>query len=113
MHGASAPMDARPIIFPTSYDQFVMDGVKNSLKEPDSAKFQAIRYFEKADGSQFACGLVNAKNSFGGYTGFQPFWASVVDLKSAGKGLYVVGVQMPHGKYADEVFRALFPRCAA
>lgn len=44
--------------------------VRSQLKDPDSAKFREIT--KKADG-QYFCGEVNAKNSMGGYTGYQPF----------------------------------------
>jgi len=38
--------------------------VRAMLKDPDSAKFEFV-----ASGRGFECGTVNAKNSFGGYTG--------------------------------------------
>jgi hypothetical protein len=38
--------------------------IKKSLKDPDSAKFGKVLYFEDS-----ACYEVNAKNSMGGYTG--------------------------------------------
>jgi len=40
-----------------------------NLKDPDSAKFKGL--FTARD--TFLCGEVNAKNSMGGYTGFQRF----------------------------------------
>jgi hypothetical protein len=48
----------------------------SSLKDPDSAKFSDMKILKAShsDGSfTFICGRVNAKNSFGGYTGFQDF----------------------------------------
>ncbi|MDD3467904.1 MAG: hypothetical protein PHE67_12210 [Campylobacterales bacterium] len=39
--------------------------VEKSLKDPDSAKFSNIKVFD----NNTVCGEVNAKNSFGGYTG--------------------------------------------
>lgn len=41
--------------------------VRNSLKDPTSAKFQNLKKY---------CGEVNAKNSYGGYTGFKKFYIS-------------------------------------
>ena len=38
---------------------------RQHLKDPESAKFQNIKGY---------CGEVNAKNSYGGYTGFKPFY---------------------------------------
>lgn len=50
-------------------------GFAAGLKDPDSAKFQWTR-IPKAlpvGGTLDYCGLVNAKNSYGGYIGAQPF----------------------------------------
>ena len=40
------------------------NAVKSKLKDPDSAKFENITVYKNV-----ACGTVNAKNSFGGYSG--------------------------------------------
>ncbi len=47
--------------------------VKERLKDPDSAKFKHSKLVQTKKEGNIYCGLVNAKNSFGGYTGFQPF----------------------------------------
>jgi len=49
------------------------DSVKRLLKDPDSAKFRNIFVNKSKKGFTVVCGEVNAKNSFGGYTGFQRF----------------------------------------
>lgn len=41
--------------------------VKQQLKDPDSAQFKDVKG---------QCGLVNSKNSYGGYTGFKRFYVS-------------------------------------
>jgi hypothetical protein len=52
------------------------------LKDPDSARFKDL-YFKKDDSKTgrgvngYVCGLVNAKNSFGAYIGFHPFYIHV------------------------------------
>jgi hypothetical protein len=43
--------------------------VKDRLKDPGSAEFRNIKFNE----SGAVCGQFNAKNSFGGYTGFKQF----------------------------------------
>ena len=48
----------------------VQDVVKRELKDPESARFEAVSYFPAED---VACGSVNAKNSYGGYTGKEDF----------------------------------------
>lgn len=47
--------------------------VKNTLKDQDSAEFKNVyaNYTEKS--GVVACGQVNAKNSFGAFTGFKAF----------------------------------------
>lgn len=42
-----------------------------SLKDPDSAKFGKFAIAGQKDGNPTACLAVNAKNSYGGYTGEQ------------------------------------------
>jgi hypothetical protein len=42
--------------------------IKDTLKDPDSARFRRIVLKEKV-----ICGQVNAKNAMGGYTGFAAF----------------------------------------
>jgi hypothetical protein len=51
----------------------VEDGVKSILKDPDSARISGIVAGVGSDGTITACGWVNAKNSYGGYTGKRPF----------------------------------------
>lgn len=55
----------------------IENAVKVTLKDPDSARFSRFKA-RKAfmPGNRVAiqaCGFVNAKNSFGGYTGASPF----------------------------------------
>jgi len=51
--------------------------IKHALKDADSAKFRSVGVIvsEPFDSSKagVVCGEVNAKNSFGGYTGFKEF----------------------------------------
>lgn len=47
--------------------------VEDKLKDPESARFK----WEKWNGGIYYCGMVNAKNSYGGYVGFVPFIAVV------------------------------------
>lgn len=51
----------------------VIRSLATMLKDPDSARYQ---WPNKVHDSVY-CGLVNAKNSYGGYTGFVPYFAFV------------------------------------
>ena len=50
--------------------------VKDTLKDPESAQFES---FYKASGEKdgYVCGYVNAKNSYGGYTGKKPYYVYI------------------------------------
>lgn len=49
------------------------NAARSKLKDPDSAQFQKVYFYEGKDGVPITCGQVNSKNSFGGYGGFQRF----------------------------------------
>lgn len=51
----------------------MQEKVRASLKDPASAQFGAHVAGVNKDGVVMVCGLVNAKNGFGGYTGMGPF----------------------------------------
>jgi len=64
-----------------------LDAVRSKLKDPDSARF-----YELHSTGNSTCGFVNAKNSYGGFTGKKPF-------------VYLgVGDQNPHILMDDEVY---------
>lgn len=47
--------------------------VKKGLKDPGSAQFQELSILENSAGDTVVCGEFNARNSYGGYVGFQKF----------------------------------------
>lgn len=49
--------------------------VAHDFKDPESARFRAIE-IRDFQGGKLICGEVNAKNSYGGYVGYQKFLAS-------------------------------------
>ena len=52
----------------------VMAGVKDRLRDPESARFEGIYAMKGSNGKLNYCGYVNSKNSFGGYTGKSQFY---------------------------------------
>ena len=52
----------------------IEDAVRLELRDPDSAKFRHGKLNNKGE----FCGFVNAKNGFGGYTGFTPFIGMII-----------------------------------
>lgn len=70
------PVPAKPVAAPKAKaapDKFsaAKQAVIGLLKDPQSAQFKEIYDSKKAPGA--ICGLVNAKNSMGGYSGFKAF----------------------------------------
>lgn len=62
----------------------------DKLKDSDSAKFKDVRIA----GDGVTCGLVNSKNSYGAYSGYQPFMAMKL---SSGK-FFVLSVDEAAGQ---------------
>jgi hypothetical protein len=54
----------------TPIEKNAIAAVKAQLRDPDSAQFKGLRI--KPDGA--GCGWVNARNGYGGYTGFSVFF---------------------------------------
>lgn len=65
-----------PAVLTADEVKMVQAGVSARLKDPASAIFTGeTRAAKAADGEITACGLVNGKNSFGGYTGASLYMA--------------------------------------
>jgi hypothetical protein len=64
--------------------------LSRSLKDPDSAQFQwgPVKYTAAHGQTTEYCGIVNAKNSYGGYTGYQMFHSFIY---ADAKGQYLTG----------------------
>jgi len=63
--------------------------VKSLLRDPNSAEFQNIRIVINSKAEESVCGEINARNAFGGYTGFRKFNVSngrvnIVDIDTPG-----------------------------
>lgn len=78
--------------------------METKLKDAESARFRGITYYPKSDGMWVMCGEVNAKNSMGGYAGFEPFLALAVrdDSKPPRMGYLGVRVGDVAGVMCDE-----------
>ena len=55
--------------------------VRRQLRDPDSARFERVEMRVDAKGARTVCGLVNARNAYGGYVGAQPFFGLLVSAK--------------------------------
>lgn len=84
--------------------------ILDSMRDPDSAKITDIKVYRGNAGAEFACGNVNAKNEFGGYTGLQAFH---VRLKAKDGGGYEgFGALLSGTDIGSQIdFKDYFPRC--
>jgi hypothetical protein len=70
----------------------IQSGVKRGLKDPMSAMFGEMYASTGSDGSLHVCGLVNAKNSFGGYTGDKIFYGLLLYEKGKPSSFALAGM---------------------
>ena len=84
-------------------EKLLQAAFQSELKDADSAKFRALRYKMDTPEGWTMCGEVNAKNSYGGYVGFQPFYALVLKIDPEPVEYSVVGM----GKAAGDMCREM------
>lgn len=68
----------RGTMVPDDVWEKAVEGAKSGLADPFSAHFTKLYYFKSSKGNTVVCGLVNAKNAYGAYTGDQFFEALVI-----------------------------------
>ena len=51
--------------------------IRALLRDPDSSKFQNLKVSFNSKANEIVCGEVNARNAFGGYTGYSKFNVSI------------------------------------
>ena len=69
--------NATPLALSPSEKADIENRVRGRLKDPESAHFGSLVAGKDKDGSLVACGMVNAKNSFGGFTGPLPYQVKI------------------------------------
>ncbi|HMO74139.1 MAG TPA: hypothetical protein PKD99_14100 [Sphingopyxis sp.] len=78
------------------------DAVRSLVRDPDSTQF---RYVQRCSHDRTVWrGDYNAKNGFGAYTGFQPFYYSEIDraVATLEHGNFEALSNRCFGKYADQ-----------
>lgn len=82
--GLSAQSAVKPRLATSAENAVVLIASRDVLKDPDSAKVTNLLVKPDASGGLAFCGFLNAKNSYGGYTGGQLF-AGKINTDAAGK----------------------------
>ncbi|MCM2441059.1 hypothetical protein HGO34_15165 [Agrobacterium vitis] len=86
-----------------SEEALVEQTVRDGFKDPESARFDEVAATQSQDGGVVVCGLVNARNSFGGYAGRSPFMGMLTKNK-VGETVFLV-LTSGSSKAAVEVTR--------
>lgn len=66
-----------PGSIPQSTINSVQQKVREMMKDPESAKFRGTRTYRTKYGDQIVCGEYDAKNSYGGYNGYDTYYFRV------------------------------------
>jgi hypothetical protein len=85
--------------------KIVQTGLSSSLKDPDSIQIHWTPYraSEAADDAVDYCGTLNAKNSFGGYIGFKPFFANVMTKQNKIQTAVLIGTSdKDYGRFIED-----------
>lgn len=73
---AFAPSEPLERYNPTPTEQVMLvNAFDRTLRDPDSARHTNTMAHRSRDGTIYYCGLVNARNGFGGYGGPMPYFA--------------------------------------
>lgn len=78
--------------------------MREMMKDPATVQFRRARIVKK-DGLRFVCGEINAKNSYGGYVGFQRFISTpqgVVIMD--GDKLYQASLTLAIGSFVADAY---------
>jgi hypothetical protein len=84
---------------PPVVDQ-ALQKIRSKFKDPESVRFSNLAVYTLQDNSKVLIGMVNAKNSFGGYGNQSPFYVEVSgQLDTPPRDNFKVGNAMTFGPY--------------
>ncbi len=74
--GCTAPVavPVKPATPSSKEVAFANNFLAESAKDPESVKIRRIKGYQTASGDRIICGEWDAKNSYGGYTGYSSFY---------------------------------------
>ncbi len=72
-----AELPVQKASIPQSTVNMVHAVMREKMKDPESAKFRRLVTYRSGLGDQIICGEYDAKNSYGGYTGYKNYYARV------------------------------------
>jgi hypothetical protein len=91
-----------------SEKRIVIAAVTQNFKDPESARFKWLPISKFAAEGQSYCGLVNGKNSYGAYAGYEAF---IVFVNSKGSALVSATVLAVGSPSEDTIGEAVTEQC--
>lgn len=70
----------------------ILQGLQRSVRDPRSLILGEAKAVKRSSGTIEVCGLVNGKNAFGGYTGFQPYNGHLIKGIAGVNSFAVIGI---------------------
>ena len=64
--------------------------VTREMRDPSSVQFRDLKVGRNTEGGDTLCGELNAKNGYGGYVGFDPFYAEIIPTPDPGRTIATV-----------------------
>lgn len=105
---ATPPRQTAPYMLTSDDIAAIKRDLPSSLKDPNSAMFGTMGSSIDTKGVVSVCGYVNARNSFGGYTGQQPY-TGILATNREGKRVFAVS-GVGDGHYGSMAIFALCQR---
>ena len=108
LYKAQVPTASRPLSNPEK--AALKKALSKDMKDPDATQFKwmPVAYDSASEKADY-CGLVNGKNSYGGYVGFHLFRAALIRNV---KGEYDTGtiIQIDENTTGDDVVEEMFSK---
>lgn len=87
------PAELTPTKINATQKTAIERGIRGRLRDPESARFgRAVSGYDET-GLIYTCGVVNAKNAYGGYTGEKPYMVVLLPGPKATVGAVHLGDQ--------------------
>lgn len=110
MYRFTALLIASALIAPQAFAQVapkvdekkLREALEDHLKDSESARFRGFRQSKPENGVWTLCGEVNAKNSYGAYSGFEPFLVIAGKEGKAPIAYVAIGVGESSGQLCAE-----------
>lgn len=67
-------VETKPVTLSAAQSAMVKTHFSEKMRDPDSVNFRSVYAVDLSNSDRVVCGELNAKNGFGGYVGYSPFY---------------------------------------